>query len=80
MKFILEKKRTVRWDGSDETAAHFGYGDYVNIKYDFVAEIEAPTEKEARKIARKICKAKDIHCLFGGVGYTVILTEKRNEI
>lgn len=73
--FIVLKKRTVRWDGSEQTAAYFGYGDYVDIKWDEVGRVMAVNEKEARKLARRLFKERRWPCYFSRTGINCLLEE-----
>ena len=74
-KFNVLKKKTIRWDGRDETASYFGYGDYTDTKWVEVGIVEAENEKEARKFARKIFKENKWRCHFAGVGINCLLEE-----
>lgn len=44
-KYRVLAKRVTKWDGSDETAAYFGYGDYRDIKWREVGIVEAKDER-----------------------------------
>jgi hypothetical protein len=76
MKFTLVHRWTERWDGSDETASEFGYGDYTKNHMDDIATIKADTMRLAQSQARKIFKEKGLgKALFSGVGYSAYLKE-----
>ena len=64
-----------RWDGSDEDAAHIGYGDYVNNRFETVGTVEAETKRKAQSIARKLIKEATgwSRVYFSGVGYNAVL-------
>ena len=79
--FKLYARRNIHWDGSDETAGKFGYGDYSFVEHDFLTIIPAKNEQEARKQARRFFKTQlKKKCLFSGVGYTAFLEEIKQEI
>lgn len=69
---ILERVEE-RWDGSDETAAHFGYGDYRNTTFVDVGQVTARTKRMAYAAAKRLLR--DPHIRFSGVGYTHVLRE-----
>lgn len=75
MEFKLFKRITIHWDGSDETAGEFGYGDYTKTEWKYLTSIYAADEKEARKAARSFCKIMGEKCYFSGVGFSHILEE-----
>ena len=63
-----------RWDGSDETAGEFGFGDYRKNHLDLVATVTAETVRGAQAQGRQVFKSLGLgKARFSGVGATAYI-------
>lgn len=75
MKYQLLIKKTIRWDGRDETAGEFGCGDYTKTEWKNAEIIEAKSRLSAMTKARNIYKKIGKTLWFSRTGINALLEE-----